>query len=81
MKKKHNYIDDDVELNFKIYDGLKEYLDYVETLDDAQNESLYETCVMDLDDFLHQDIISGRFTQGQVDRIWLKYNRKLHLKD
>lgn len=74
VKQKENFkwIDETIELNFKIPTWWEEQFRALEQMDIEGNE-LYLVLAADMEDMMHEDVISGNLTSNQVKEIILKY--------
>ena len=72
-KEKFRWIDENIVIDFKIPSWWEEEFKYLENLDRECNP-LYLVIAGDIEDSLHEDILSGVLTQKQAKLLCLKYN-------
>ncbi|WP_317396501.1 hypothetical protein [Faecalicoccus pleomorphus] len=72
-KIEHRWIDDSIEIDFKIPSWWEEEFKMLEKLDREYNP-LYLVIAGDMEDSMHEDILSGDLTKAQAKTLCLKYN-------
>ena len=71
-KIEHRWIDDSIEIDFKIPSWWEEEFEMLEKMDEEQNMA-YLVIASDLEDRMHEDVLSGFLTSKQVEILNRKY--------
>lgn len=72
IKKEHRWIDDSITIDFKVPKWWEEEFEMLEKMDEELNMA-YLVIAADLEDRMHEDVLSGFLTSKQVDIINKKY--------
>lgn len=74
---KHNFINDEIELDFDPGKRINSYIKMLENMDLNQQEELYYTSAVEMMDWMHQDLIDKNINGSQYEKILEKYVYKI----